>query len=538
MPTFTARPTKEHKTLAKGLLEEKGLSYLSKLVEKDNENDFLRTVKEYALRVNENSRTPKPKLVKEYRVKLTPIPSSRLPVVSAFNKKGAISVTPLGKIIKLLYDYLKEEKIDGYLFLVSGGAKEAIGSKSELKSRIGRSENFELDDFNPKSGPPKMDGDFILVVNKVRIIEERIVTELRERSKNNPLEIKTISSSSRPFKRIEIGTVFNKQVPQDEFWADYWQSHGHIVAPKFAGNHSFNFSLIQSLTSDASSSPYILIIPTKTSGGFVGVRIDFFPNSKLYKEVNYSKNPFNLCSLKPTVINWPQIMFPFTSSPAEALAVLIHLLRNVTWDDQLPLISSLPNSQLESILSKRFRSRTQKIKAISLNTSLYFAKMIIYPIASNVNLIAENPISMRQSTERLLKSILPMLNGNPYLGLIYLLAAEENPTDAPVYGTGFIDPKGFFPELYNFLHQGDRLERLIKLMAETEEGPTMKGWPAFLNFIYRETNFDLKKTARFLNPNFCSMEVYPTLVEDFISPYLEASPLSPELISSIPLAST
>ncbi|HUW24869.1 MAG TPA: hypothetical protein VMW04_04645 [Patescibacteria group bacterium] len=538
MPNITAQQEEGYRNLGKRLLKERGLSRLVKLLKKDKENEFLRTIKEYALRKNEDGRTPKPKLLKEYRARLTFIHSSRFPVISALNESGKVKLTPLGKIVKSLYDYLENNKIDGFLFLISGAAKETIGFKSELKSRVGNNKNFVFDDFNPKIGPPKIDGDFILILNNSNITEELIVSELKKEIEDIPLEIRTISSNSRPFKRIEIGTVFNKEVPQDEFWADYWQSYGHIVSPKFSGGHSFNFSLIQNLMNDDNSSPYVLMVPTKTSEEFIGVRIDFFPESRLYKAIIYPKNSLNTCSLKPTVINWPEIMFPFKNSAAEALAILIHLLRNTTWDDRLPLISSLPNTRLRSILTKKFQGRIQKIKSISADTSLYFARKIVYPTALNINLIAGNPISVRQSTERLLKSIKPMLNGNPYLGLIYLLSAGENPTDAPVYGTGFIDPKGFFPELYEFFHQEDRLDRLINLMAKTEEGPAMKGWLAFLNFIYRETGFDLKKTAKLLNPNFCSLKVYPNLVKDFISPDLESHPDSFQPISAISVAST
>lgn len=497
------------------LLEEKDFHYLPDFLAKEKEIELFRTIKEYALKKVKNGRIAKPQLLKKYQINISLVPPSRLAVVCALDEKGQIKPTALGEIIKALYLSLEKSKIEGYLFLTSGGAKEALGIKPEEKSRLTKDKNLSLKDYNPKSGPPLMDGDFLFIVDQVDTKMETIAERLKRQIKGNPLEIMVIASKSRPFTRIDIGKIYNPERIGDENWSQFWQSYGHFVPPEFQGIHSFRLSFLHNLMGVDDGYPYIMIIPTDTPQGFIGAHIDFFNNEKHYQEIYYPRNT-NLGILKPVVINWFDIAFPFKSSTSEAVCHLWHCLKSSTWDNRLTLAVEDNYKQMQVTLKNRSSKRNKKIKEYSLKTSLRFAQELIYPFALNKDKIIKNTTQMWQWTDRLFKTLKSMLNGDPYLGLIYLLAAGENPTDAPVYGTGFIDPQGFFPELYEFLHDGDRLDRLIRLMAETEEGPALKGWPAFLNFIYQETGFDLKKTARLLNPNFCSLEVYPTLVEDFI----------------------
>ncbi len=514
--------------ICKKLLEERGVPHLVGLLQKENEIELFQTISEYASQKNKNGRIPKPKLLKKYQIKASLIPASTLPVVCALGKEGLPEITSIGEIIRYLYKKLQADETEGHLFLTSGGAKEAIGAKALSKSRIGKGKAPTIKDYDPPDGSPLIDGDFLFTTNIFPITEEKIGNLLKKITLRSSLEIKVISSKSRPFSRIDIGKVFNKNVAQDSHWSRYWQSYGHITFPEFRGNHSPLFSFIQNIMGEGTSSPNILLIPTEGKEGFIGAYIDFFPESKLFKNVYYQKGkyskPKRLETLRPNLIYWPSIAFPFNQSPSEALVHLLHFLRNCTWDDQFLLIpTKTNNNKLKLLLTKRFQKRDKEMKELSKETSLYLAQNIVYFIADNPILIGREPDTLRGSAKRILQTMKPMLNGDPYIGFIYLLAAGENPTDAPVYGTGFIDPKGFFPELYEFLHQENRLDRIIKLMAETEAGPAMKGWPAFLNFLYQETGNDLKYLARLLNPNFCSMEIYPTLVEDFISKDLNLS---------------
>jgi hypothetical protein len=506
----------------KNNLQKSNFSHLTGLLDKTKEMELFREIKEYALRKNKNKRIPYPTLFKKYRIKVSVFPPLNLPIVCVCSKDG-VKTTPIGQVIRAVYQCLDKKGIEGYLLLTSGGAKEVVRIKPKAKSRISKAINLKMDYLDPLKETSFVDGDFILMVSNSSITEMAIADGIEDKLAASTLQIKVIDSKSRPFSRIDIGRQTDNKVFDENHWSLSWRSQGHITFPEFLGNYSSSIPFVLNLMSFNDSYPCILLIPT--SKEFIGAYIDFFPCQKSYKEIIYNRpcqDCINQCfTLKPTVFNWPEIAFPFKESPPEALAHFTHLLKSCTWDDQLPLIKDEENGEkLRVLLEKRFRKRSEKIKNIARKTSLYFAHKIIYPIAVNTNLIAGNPVTMRKSTERLLKTIKPMLNGNPYLGLIYLLSAGENPTDAPVYGTGIIDPKGFFPELYEFLHQKDRLDRSIKLMAKTEEGPVLKGWPVFLNFIYRETGFDLRETAKLLNPNFCSLEVYPTLVKDFISPDL------------------
>jgi hypothetical protein len=519
--------------LCKKLLENNGYSHLTDLLNREKEIELFKAIKEYALKKSKNGRTAKPELIKKYKIQVSVIPSSRLKVVCAVDQKK-IKITPLGKYLIALYQKLEENNVDGYLFLVGGSAKETLGLRPSKKSAIQSWENLA---HISNTNSPKTDGDIVLYTNNSLVDEKMIAGLLSEEETTNTLKLKIISSKSRPFTRVDIGQVYNPNIIQDYQWKKYWESFGHITLPEFKAKYSSSVSFIQNLMGREDSTTQILLVPIDTSAEFIGAYLDFFPKHHFYKKVPYVTNN-KLRHLKPTVINWPEIMFPVEESHQEALTHFIFLLKGSVKSNEIPLICSGEKDKLFTTLTKLSQLRMKKIHTFSFETSLYFANKIVYKIASNPNSIANNPHAMLQWTEKLIDIIKGTLNGNSYLGLIYLLAAGENPTDAPVYGTGIIDPKGFFLELYEFLHQGDRLERLIRLMEETEEGPTMKGWPTFLNFIYSETSFDLKKTAKLLNPNFCSMEIYPTLVEEFILPDLQKPTLPFESLSEAPSVST
>ncbi|MGI5825869.1 MAG: hypothetical protein ACOX50_00475 [Patescibacteria group bacterium] len=532
MSDFSAQ---ENNKLCKSLLEEKGFLHLTDLLNKEKETEFFKTVKKYSLEKALNTRIPQPELFKKYKVKVTVIPSFKLKVVCAPESKE-IKITPLGKYLKALYANLEKNNIEGTLFLTAGGAMETLGTRPPNKSKLNKN-TITMKDYCPDSGSPKLDGDIVFFTNDPYLDEEKVVNLMTKEEKNSSLKLKIITSKSRPFTRIDIGKIFSSCIAQDYQWDKYWESYGHIALPEFKARHSSSVSFIQSLMGWEDSSPYILLVPSRDKAGFIGAYINFFPRQQLYKDITYWKKD-KLYSLKPTVINWFEIMFPFEQSPQEALTHLIFHLKSSTWNDKISFINFDNNSKLGKTLTKLSQSRKGKIKDFSAKTSQYFAQKIIYPIAKSPEIIICDNSSMYQWTSRLVKTMKGIINGDPYLGLVYLLAADVNPTDAPVYGIGIIDPKGFFPKLYEFLHQGDRLERLIGLMAETEEGPAMKGWPTFLNFIYSETGFDVKKTAKLLNPNFCSMEIYPTLVEEFILPDLQKTTLPLESLSEAPLVST
>ncbi|MCL5090536.1 MAG: hypothetical protein M1514_00855, partial [Patescibacteria group bacterium] len=84
------------------------------------------------------------------------------------------------------------------------------------------------------------------------------------------------------------------------------------------------------------------------------------------------------------------------------------------------------------------------------------------------------------------------------------------------FGTGFIDEKGFFPELYNFLHQNERLPRLISIMEICDFGMAQAGWKTFINFLLEETNQNFSTVVRLLTPTICSRLFFPTLVENLL----------------------
>jgi len=510
----------ENLVFCQKLLEEKGFFYLTDLLLKENETKLFKTVEQYALEKFKNNRFPQPKLFKKYKMKVSLIPPSALKIVNSSNSERS-EITPFGQYLKTLYKNLEKKNTRGFLFLTAGGAMETLGLRPSNKSK-----------FNTDSDSPSLDGDIVLFVDDPSLTEAEILDLMAEEEKNNPLKLKIITSSSRPFSRIDLGKIFSSRTVPEYQWDKFWQSAGHLTLPEFKAKHSSSVSFIQSLMGWENSSPYILLVPLKDQNCFLGAYINFFPKQHLYRNIFYQKLG-KICTLKPTIINWVEIMFPFEESPSETLAHLIFFLKSSVWNDKISFINFENNQQLETVLLKSSPPLREKLNNFSEKTSQYLAQKIVYPIAAHPQLIIKDEICQYQWTSRLLKTMKEILNGNPYLGLIYLLAAGENPSNSPVYGTGIIDPKGFFPELYDFLHQENRLEKFINLMAGVEEGTADKGWLAFLSFIYKTTDFNFSKTLRLLSPSFCSEKIRLSFLKEFINPDLKNLSFLPNQFSQL-----
>jgi len=478
-------------------LEKKGFGHLSILLNKDKERAFLKSISEKSILIRDKTNKFCVNL-NQGKVEVTIIPPQQIIGICSENK-GQPILTNTGKIIKSIYRRFQQLEVGISFFLTSGSVDEISGEKPSHKRNLNSS---------------FIDNDVVAVVHNPKVSEELIESLIRlDLPEGKDLKSEVKQSCWRNFKIVEI--------------RDNGYSKAQISFPERDGQYLPNLTFLEFALSRRDC-PHILLIPMNNVDNFIGALIDLFPERKKYNHFAYSleghSSKTKRKNLKPIVYHWPALAFP-TSSIAESFYHFLHEFRTWTWQDQLPLadFGKKENFQWRQLLCRLNNRKKEEIMNIAKQLSEWFATEIVYPIAKTPKLVIKNKESLEIVSNRLLTALKKGINGDPSLGLIRMLSRGENPTSLPAFGTGFIDPQGFFPELYEFLHDEDRLDRLIGLMAETQQGPAMKGWPAFLNFIYQETGFDLKKTARLLNPNFCSMEVYPSLVEDFIIPDLELS---------------
>jgi hypothetical protein len=221
----------------------------------------------------------------------------------------------------------------------------------------------------------------------------------------------------------------------------------------------------------------------------------FFPKLEFgrvvsFRQVNHPENKIKR-ALRPVVIPWFSVMFPASASLSEAHVHHLHLLRSCTWENTLPLVISPEDKEYWQLTREGPESFSREaIAEIAKRTAIKMAETITYPTAASV---IEDPLKQRVATKRLFEAIRPVLNGDPYLGTLYLLAAGENPTSAPAFGMGFIDRKGFFPDLFDFLHSQRRLGRLLSIMEKCPFGKPKKDGKHLLTFFTAKQEETFKK---------------------------------------------
>jgi hypothetical protein len=490
-------------------LSSANFSHLAELLTKNAEMDLFRRAKKFGQSNSENQFRSQPMTLEPYSVKLSFIPARLLPVVCARNSKGETQLTPTGKIINTLYENMEKEGVEGYVILTSGAAKEAIGLKPRQKSRL-KCGSLPIKDYCCAFSSPKLDGDFTVVANEINLDEESLL-KMTE-SNQDFLEAVVVKSKSRPFGRLDFG----KTIGKTNNGIKYWNSWGHITFPEYKGCYSPDISFIEHVMGGKKDDVYILIVPCDESEGFVGVEINYLrqTNSKVFNFFQTKEGgSLTKRSIKASEIPWFETAFPFEISPSEAFAHMLHILRSSTWENTVPSISEQNN--------------TVSLNTIR-NTSIRFAQDIIYPIVGNPELIARDELSMKQTTQRLFDSLKMTLNGDPFIGTILLLAAGENPTSAPAFGMGFIDNRGIFPYLYEFLHKEDRLNRLLNIMEKCPFGKAQKGWQMFISFLYHEAGSNEEKLLQLLQPSFCSQKVFIANAKTFLfrlpEPYRRLKP--------------
>jgi len=213
------------------------------------------------------------------------------------------------------------------------------------------------------------------------------------------------------------------------------------------------------------------------------------------------------------------------------------------WGNMVPLANYYERGKVNwpKILTDYDQAKVQVIEFLSKEFSTKLAEKVVHRIAQNPRLIVDlnNPQMIQKVREEMTKSQMRTINGDPLLGLIRWLRKGENPslvpTPLPVYGMGFIDEKGFYPKLDKFLHEGDRLKRLMAKMEACQHA-TEAGWRTYLNFLYSEANHDFDTLIELLTPNFGPDRLEPALVAAFISPYFKkeaSSQIQPDIFKAV-----
>lgn len=475
------------------------------LVEKQKEIILLRRIKELGLN-HEKDQFRFPFTLNNCLYKLNFIPGRFLPVVCAENNQKEIVPTPFGHLLKIVHKKMEDFDIEGYFILTPGAANEAVlTAKPPCKRRMPVSGNLKIEDYDTTVHPPTIDGDLVLILNTEWPTDKVIQYLFRKTEEFYPLELKIFNSKARKTTRIEIGNLAHGRD-----WRRYWFSAGHInvLDPEFSGR---NYETLEQLVNARDSNDhYILLIPTNTKEGFVGIDIRFPSQAISYPAIYFKQETkegkITTRVLKPAVLPSFETAFPIHQSFPEAYALTMHLLKSCTWENCFPLISAPEETNLSKL---------------SLKTSLQFAQKIVFPLVKNPSLVVTDATTMRQATDRILYSFMQAVDGDPLVGLLYFLSAGEKPTSLPIYGMGFIDNNGLFPHLFKLLHQNNRLDKLIRTMNYCPFG---QGWTVFVNFLYEELDRNLHRVVKLLTPTFCNPEIYPTLVENFVKRSLEKVP--------------
>lgn len=471
------------------------LSELDRLWDRGVENEFLKEVKQFGYQHSSDRFRSHQLYDSNLPCELSFTPARFLPVVCALDKDGRIRPTPVGRIIKNLDKLFKDRGQEAFFVLTSGAAKEAcLRAKPFCKTRANKEGFWEMEKYDIGKNKPVMDGDILLISSEIREKDIKEVLDLLP--EESLLKIRFRQSGSRAISMIKIVGV----IPREAFcWQERERRYSvaQMFAPEFKAINSFDNPLISHVISHDTNSRMVMIIPVETEEGFVGAEMDFFykfRNANVRFEQKGRGGRTQKRSLRIAFFLNFEEAFPFRYSPSEAFVHYCHFLRDVTWDNHLRLI----------------------LGSSSLCTSLTIAQKIVYPVAREPSLIVKDTQSMLHHTNRLLEGMKKLLDGDPFLGLIYMLSAGENPARVPVYGTGLIDQKGFFPELYNFLHKDGRINKLVSIMETCDYGVAELGWSTFISFVYEETGKDLRKVDSLLCPIFCSNDVFPTLVDNYV----------------------
>ncbi len=491
-------------------------SRIENLSLKQNQLAALRKCRDYALIHQTDQFRSTLYSLKPEDIELVIVPGRFLPVVCSVNAEGKVGPTAFGEIIKAMHQKMTEMDIESFFILTPGAAQEAIpGAKPFTKTRSDRNGSIVPKFYEiTESSPPMIDGDLVLVLNSPHPIKTVIPYLIKYVSGIGDLQIKSYTSNSRGTTRLEVGKLITGRD-----WRRFWFSAGHInvIDPEFSGR--FCTTLAEFICSRDSNQNYILLTPTSTPEGFIGTKIDFFAEwrnlPKIYFWQRNHEGKLVQRSIRPTIIPSFEKAFPTDKSFPEAFALFMHLLKSITWENCLPILGE--NYPL-GILGE------EEVKKISRKTAFRFGTEIIYRVTKESSLVVKNPTTMRETTNRLLNSIRQMLNGDPYLGFVYLGQAGECIRDLPTFGFGLIDPNGFFPNIYNFLQLGNRHQRLMAEMEVCDYGIAQTGWSTFVRFLYRETGHDLIATTNLLTPSFLSKQIYPTLVENYVRRSLENVP--------------
>jgi hypothetical protein len=475
-----------------------------KLTDKQAELALLRKARDYAESSQPSQFFSSPCRPETEGVNFTFVPAKFLPTVCATNKEGRVEITPLGKVLKSFYEAMAEVGIEGYFILKPGAAQEAIkGAKPFCKTRSKKEGLFKAEKHNEPSF--NIDSDLALILNSEAPVQEIVDCLLQRVSPIDSLTIKKYTSNSRKTTRIEIGKLV-----EGRDWRKFWLSAGHIniMDPRFSGTSLGTLAEL-ALARDSNQN-FILLVPANSPEGFSGVKIDFFPEWRnlprtLFWQRNHEGKLIQR-SLKPTIIPSLETCFPTGNHFKEGFALFMHFLRTITWENRFPvLLDYYPKA-----------TTGENLKSAAQKTAIKLAREIVFPAARNPLVLAENATTMRETTDRLLITILKTLNGDPFLGLTYLGPAGENPGPSAACGMGIIDPSGLLPDLYYFLQEQHRFLRLMAEMEVCDFGTNTSGCSTLVSFLYRETGHNLQSVTRLLTPVFCSSKMYPTLVENFV----------------------
>jgi len=413
------------------------------------------------------------------------------------------------------------------IFMVAGRARDATGmilpgskriEKLDVKTcRLNVIRNLVMlkhADRNLKIQIPQSDFDFV-VANGPDM--ETIAGVIRKSDlRREYVSVKVNTSSRRPFSHVDVGYTGHSNVKGG--------SIGEFFYPSNRGNYRQGNGMLPSLMEDGPRADIpILLIPHfhKKEGKWMlwGMALDFFGGYEDVSRHRLENQSWLDGRFATAYYPFPEQAF-ISGSPRQDLYRLRYAIRSWGWGFKHPIIT-LPNRKL----SEAELDDPEIVAGLSKETQVFMTEKVIYPLADKFR---TDKYVLGYSTQRLkngislLTDIAIGLDGDPVATLLRMLPAgftltKSNKgyfaTNTNIYGFGFFDERGFFPEIGKLLKNPkvrnkltERIFDYLKYLETPVEKRTnnqTSNRKLFFDFLFELAEGDATLAFDLLRPVWC-----------------------------------
>ena len=262
------------------------------------------------------------------------------------------------------------------------------------------------------------------------------------------------------------------------------KSIAQIAPPELLGKYSGDFSFLCQILSRMDNPPPVLLI-SLTDGSTVGVAMNGFPNTSLYRKLQVT-DPVQrqVRELTPTVAQISELAFPAGWSMAEGFYHANHLLRAAAWADQ---VHFLKRGVLEECFRWNPANHRQKIAELSRMFSEWMAEKVYHRVAADPTLLGDEDQIAENGADLVCRTLPEAFRGDPGItALRCLVAGELDNALIPVGGWGICDPRGPLSNLGLLFSDPEIRKHFLDRMFKAEQGPVGDGWKVFIDFLFEQ----------------------------------------------------